>query len=341
MKLPLRSINCAIAWIVVFSAFHASFAAPLSNPAPIVVSISPTLGPVGQWIYVHGTNFIKDQTTVSICGIDGIKATVYSTTQLGFTLPGGSEGNSLISISTPSGQASSSQMFTVGVPSGEPTATTISPTLGPLGQWVYVSGTEFVRENTTISFSGISNITAYVYGPNSLGFRMPEGVSGTGPITVVTPNGSATTTAFFTVGIPDGPPTFSRLREYVGHNWVYLTGENFVYGNTTVYWSHQHQVQAHVYGPTSLGFSPPENFQAAGMLGVRTPNGEFQRPMKQMINIELEGKKSERYQIQYSNDLKTWIPVGPVIDGEDTALRMMAAFGNRPSEFYRVAKEKK
>ena len=115
MKLPLRSINCAIAWIVVFSAFHASFAAPLSNPAPIVVSISPTLGPVGQWIYVHGTNFIKDQTTVSICGIDGIKATVYSTTQLGFTLPGGSEGNSLISISTPSGQASSSQMGGKGV----------------------------------------------------------------------------------------------------------------------------------------------------------------------------------------------------------------------------------
>jgi hypothetical protein len=170
---------------------------------------------------------------------------------------------------------------------------------------------------------------------------MPDGVFGSGPITVTTPNGSATASDFFTIGIPDGPPSFSQLREYVGHNWVYITGENFVYGNTTVYWSNQHQVPAHVYGPTSLGFSPPENWQAAGLLGIRTPNGEFQRPMSQIIHIEIDGKNSERYQVQYSNDLKTWTPVGSPVEGEDAALRFMAAFGNRPSEFYRVVKEKK
>lgn len=80
--------------------------------------------------------------------------------------------------------------------------TGINPALGPVGQWVYVFGDNFVGGQTTVSMGGVSAIATNVYGPTQLGFTVPSGASGSGPITVTTPNGTATSTAVFTISNP-------------------------------------------------------------------------------------------------------------------------------------------
>jgi len=303
--------------------------------------ISPTLGPVGQWVYVTGKEFISSQTTVSVGGKIGIPTHVYATTQLGFEVPDGALGTTVLTVQTPYGSASSNQTYIVGVPSDSPAATAISPTLGPIGQWVYVTGTNFVNGSTTITFSGISGIAATVYGPTSLGFRIPSGATGTKTITVNTPNGSATTSQQFTVGIPDGPPVFTQLREYGGFNWVYMTGINFVHGQTTVWLDNSYSTSAAVYSPTSLGFTPNSSWRDSNVIRIITPNGEYAAELKKVIDLSFSASSAEVYQIQYSTDLKTWLDVGTPFDGENAAFRMLATCGQKPAEFYRVKKTKK
>ena len=84
---------------------------------------------------------------------------------------------------------------------GAPTVTGISPTLGPTGQWVYVFGSNFVGGQTTVSMGGKSLIGVNVYGPDQLGFTVPDTATGASNITVTTPNGSATSTQVFTVKV--------------------------------------------------------------------------------------------------------------------------------------------
>jgi hypothetical protein len=335
MKIRSRNILAA----VLFAAF--GLFANLHASEPTVGWISPNLGPVGQWIYVGGTGFVAGQTTIAVGGVSGISAFVYSSTQLGFTLPDSAVGTSPITVTTPFGSSSSSELYTVGVPTEPPTITSVYPQLGPVGQWVYVNGTGFVRDFTTVSFAGISNIPSLVYGPTGLGFTIPEGSAGTSKLIVTTPNGSAESTDLITVGVPQGPPSFSRLQEYEGFNWVYMDGVNFVNGSTSIRFSDGTEVTAFVYGPDSLGFTPPPNWSSLGSITVKTPNGEYTSAFGGMAAVEFAASSTHRYQIQFSKDLKNWSPIGDPIEGEDAAFRMLATFGGSPAEFYRVRKEQK
>ena len=335
MRRGSRSTFAAVlfAALGLFANLHAS--------EPTVGWISPNLGPVGQWVYVGGTGFVTGQTTIAVGGVSGISAFVYGSTQLGFTVPDGATGASPITVTTPFGSASSSEFYTVGVPTEPPTITSVYPILGPVGQWVYVNGTGFVRDFTTVSFAGIFNIPSLVYGPTGLGFTIPEGSTGTSKLIVTTPNGSAESTDPITVGAPQGPPSFSRLQEYEGFNWVYMDGVNFVNGSTSIRFGDGTEVTALVYGPDSLGFTPPQNWSSRGSITVKTPNGEYASTFSRMAAVEFAASSPYRYQIQFSTDLINWNTIGDAIEGEDAAFRMLATFGGRPAEFYRVRKEQK
>jgi len=154
-----------------------------------VTKISPLLGPVGQWVYINGT-FGSESIEVYFNDVKVNRVTVYQAGRLGVNVPDMKSGEATVMVKTPDGQATYNGKYTVGVPTGIPTITSLSPVSGPVGQWVYIRGSEFVHGATTVSVGGKLATRAGVYGPESMAFGVPDGLSGDVTVTVKTPNGA-------------------------------------------------------------------------------------------------------------------------------------------------------
>ena len=155
-----------------------------------VTRISPQLGPPGQWVYVDGT-FGKDGVEVYFNDVKADRVAVYKAGSLGVTVPDVKYGEATITVKTPDGRTTYSGTYMVGVPTGKPRVTGLSPVLGPTGQWVYIKGEEFVCGASTVYVNGKIAERSTVYRPDSIGFTMPDGLSGDVTVTVKTPNGTA------------------------------------------------------------------------------------------------------------------------------------------------------
>jgi hypothetical protein len=312
---------------------------PSTATPPTVSSIYPTLGPAGQWVYVHGSGFVAGSTTISVGGISNIDAHVYADSQLGFTLPDGASGTTFVSVTTPNGTATSAQQYTVGIPTSPPAVSRISPTLGPAGQWVYVFGDNFVFDHTTAAVGGVSNIPAYVYGSDQLGFTVPENAEGMTHIEIFTPFGNAKSSEKYQVGIPTEPPAIYHVNEYQGFNWVYVSGLNFVNGQTFIQVGSSYNTSGLVYSPTSLGFTPPTDWYDLNVLVVTTPFGSATQIMESAstpIPLSTQTQQNRLYQIQSSSDLlQQWQNVGDPIEGDGTTIEKELRARDK-SHFWRV-----
>lgn len=161
--------------------------------APIIESLSTTIGPVGQWVYLAGNNFIENETKVFFGSIECPTVAFYANTSVGVAIPEGSTGNGVFKVITPDGEFTSDIVFTVGTPSAAPTITSFFNHSDSAVNWVYVAGTNFVGEQTVISYNGkTATVNAYVYGPESCGFAKENIEDVITSITLTTPNGSAT-----------------------------------------------------------------------------------------------------------------------------------------------------
>ena len=155
-----------------------------------VTRISPQLGPPGQWVYVDGT-FGKDGVEVYFNDVRADRVAVYKAGSLGVTVPDVKDGAATVTVKTPDGRATYSGTYMVGVPTGKPRVTGLSPVAGPTGKWVYIKGAQFVCGASTVHVNGKIAARSTVYGPDSMGFTMPDGLSGDVTVTVKTPNGTA------------------------------------------------------------------------------------------------------------------------------------------------------
>jgi PKD repeat protein len=81
-------------------------------PPPEVTSFTPTSGPVGTSVDVHGANF-TGATNVTV-GVTAASFTVASDSEIHATVPSG-PATGPISVTTPSGTGTSSSSFTAGV----------------------------------------------------------------------------------------------------------------------------------------------------------------------------------------------------------------------------------
>src|SRR3989441_808225 len=91
-----------------------------------------------------------------------------------------------------------------------PTITSFTPTSGPVGTTVTISGTTFTGA-TAVTFDGVSAAPFTVTSATAIQDTVPTGAT-TGPLSVTTPGGTATSTSAFTVTstAPDTtPPTVS------------------------------------------------------------------------------------------------------------------------------------
>jgi len=191
--------------------------------APTITGFTPTSGPVGTNVTISGTNF-TGATTVSFNGVSA-SFVVSSDTTMQATVPARATTGAL-SVTAPGGTVTSSGAFTVA---GAPTITGLTPTSGPVGTNVTISGTNFTGA-TTVSFNGVS-ASFVVSSDTAIQATAPAGAT-TGPLSVTTPGGTATSASTFAVVNPPAITNFSPTSGPAGTT-VTINGSGFT-GTTAV-----------------------------------------------------------------------------------------------------------
>ena len=159
--------------------------APVDHFIPTITSIFPVTAAVGQGVTIAGTN-LSGVIHVAFHGVaagvssDGPFAVVASVP------PGASNGS--VTVTTPSGTATSAQAFTVAAP------TITKFTAGAVGQGVVITGTN-LSGATGVAFSGVPALV-FADSISSVVAIVPAGTS-PGPITVQTPGGTAASAKSF------------------------------------------------------------------------------------------------------------------------------------------------
>jgi cytochrome c peroxidase len=147
---------------------------------------APTFGPVGTGVTITG---FAGATNVSFNGV-AATFTVSPSGTITTAVPAGAT-TGPITITTPGGPLVTTTRFTV-----TPTLTSFAPTIGAVGSSVTITGTNFVG-TTDVRFNG-TGTTFTVNNSGTITATVPIGAS-TGTITVKTLDGTATSTASFTV----------------------------------------------------------------------------------------------------------------------------------------------
>jgi hypothetical protein len=168
-----------------------TFTVPGGGTCPTITSFTPTSGPVGTSVVITGTNF----TTVTSVTFNNVAATTFTTnspTQITATVPTTAT-TGPIRVTASGGTGSSLTNFTIAAP----TITSFTPTFGPVGTSVVITGTNFTGA-TAVTFNNVAATTFTVNSVTQITATVPTTAT-TGKIKVTTPGGSATSTADFTV----------------------------------------------------------------------------------------------------------------------------------------------
>jgi IPT/TIG domain len=169
---------------------------------PGVPTFSPSSGIVGSTVTISGT-FNSIVTGVRFNTSSLVTPTNASTTSATAVVPAGAT-TGRIHVYTAAGQATSATNFTVN-PVPAPTITSFTPTFGPVGTSVKITGTNFSGTisgasftTSSVKFNTTTATTFHVDSATQITATVPTGAT-TGKITVTTPGGTATSAANFTV----------------------------------------------------------------------------------------------------------------------------------------------
>ena len=183
-----------------------------ATACPTISSFAPTSGAVGTSVVITGTNFTGatavrfNQTSATF--------TVNSATQITATVPSGATtGPIRVTAGGLTGRSLTS--FTVNA-APLPTITSFTPTSGPVGKSVVITGTNFSGTGfttTSVKFNGVT-ATFTVNSATQITATVPATAT-TGKITVSTPGGTATSTTDFTVSTLHARNVSLRLRKHL------------------------------------------------------------------------------------------------------------------------------
>jgi hypothetical protein len=199
-------------------------------PVPIVSSVSPTSAPStgGTPVTVTGTGFTGASAVNFGTGNPAIFYNVDSPTSITVTAPSGSTGIVDVTVTTPGGTSptSAADQYTYTVPP-KPVVSGVSPTSGPNGTLVTITGSNFAGA-TAVNFGGATS-TFNVSNPSTITATAPSG-SGAVDVTVVTPGGTSATSSAdqYTYTVPNAPTvtSVSPASGYQGTS-VVIAGTNF------------------------------------------------------------------------------------------------------------------
>ena len=230
---------------------------------PTLTRFNPTRGPVGARVTLTGTH-LYEATAVAFNGVRAPEFEVVSGTSIEVIVPHGATSGP-ISVVAPGGTAVSTEPFTVVPP---PTLTRFTPTTGPAGTGVTLTGTHFLGA-TDVRFNGVRAAEFEVVSGTTIEAVVPPGAT-SGPISVVTPGGMAVSAERFTV-VP--PPTLTGFTPATGPvgTGVTLNGTHFL-GATDVRFNGVRAVEFEVVSGTSIEAVVPSG-ATSGPIIVVTPGG--------------------------------------------------------------------
>jgi len=213
-------------WKTRIGSFQLPGCSTVPPAAPAISSFTPTSGPVGTSVSISGSAF-TGATSVTFNGTAASYA-VNSDAEITATVPS-SATSGPIAVTTAGGTATSSTSFEVTPPSA-PTISSFTPTSGPVGTTVVISGTSFTGASS-VTFNGTGAIYT-VDSDTQITATVPSGAT-SGPIDVTTGGGIATSASSFTVTQP--APTISSFSPAMGPvgTVVTITGSAFT-GATSV-----------------------------------------------------------------------------------------------------------
>jgi len=267
MHVARRHLALSVALILAAMLLHVP--AAQAAPPPTVEGFSPACGPVGTSVSISGSHF-QQATLVEFNGVDQTTFTVNSSNSITAAVPSGAT-TGKIRVTTPDGSDESRDDFTVSS-SCAPTIAGFSPTSGPVGSSVTISGSRLVG-TTAVRFN-VTNASTFSWNPSGtqLTATVPSGAT-TGRITVTTPAGSATSAQDFTVtGAPPAPTisSFVPITGPVGTS-VVITGTHFT-GATDVRFKNTSATEFTVNSDTRITAVVPSGAMT-GKIGVTTPGG--------------------------------------------------------------------
>ena len=250
-------------WKTRIGSFQLPGCSTVPPAAPTISSFTPTSGPVGTSVSIDGSAFIG-ATSVTFGGTAAAYV-VNSDAQITATVPSGAT-TGPIAVTTAGGTATSSTNFEV-TPPGAPTISSFTPTSGPVGTTVVISGTAFTGASS-VTFNG-TGATFTVNSDTQITATVPSGAT-TGPIDVTTGGGTATSASSFTVTQP--APTISSFSPATGPagTVVTITGSAFT-GATSVTFNGTAASFA-VNSDTRITATVPAG-ATTGPISVTTPSG--------------------------------------------------------------------
>lgn len=166
---------------------------------PTISGFNPSSGIAGSSVTITGERF----TGASAVKFNGVSAafTVNSATQISAVVPAGAAAGP-ISVTTADGTATSAASFTPILPPQPPTINSFDPASGIEGSRVTIAGARFTGA-TALKFNGV-DAAFTVNSASEIAATVPAGAT-PGPISVTTPDGTATSAASFTVVVAPPP----------------------------------------------------------------------------------------------------------------------------------------
>ena len=162
----------------------------LNISAAQFASLQNRSGKVGSTVSILGQGF-TGSTAVTFGGVNATTFTVVSNNYVTAKVPTGAK-TGTVTVVRPSGSLNSIQSFKV-----TPTISSISPTGGPIGTVVTVTGTG-LTQTTKVTIGGVKATTFTVKSDSSVLVTIPTACK-TGKIAVTTNGGSATSSSTFNV----------------------------------------------------------------------------------------------------------------------------------------------
>ena len=186
---------------------------------PSITSFSPISSPIagGQIVSINGTNF-TGASSVTLAGIAASSFVVHSSTLItAITATTPAEVIGPIKVTTPSGTATSSEVFGYTNVPKAPTITSISPSVGPTsgGTNVTINGTGFTGA-LLVFVNGIVAASFNAVSDTQIQCVTAPGPAGSGEIQVLTIHGTATSTQHFTYQTSSATPTISFITPFAG-----------------------------------------------------------------------------------------------------------------------------